>query len=292
MKNKIKNTLIYEIYRLALPEIWLEIILPLLVGAAAAIKFNGSFNLGWFIINLFNMFLVIIAINSWTIIIDSETNFYQIFYYHRYYPLEKDYDKDIKIITDKKLFLTAILSTLFSILTIILTAWFKSVFLIWIIIFTIALLILYIYLQMQLIESLFDELIVGLINGPLLVLISFIIQTGRISLDPIIVSLPLSVLIVNIRWLYQHKKNYLLKGLQILLLAAYASFALIFAYFNSIIYLILFLTFPYTFYNIKLNKKFYLYYSPEFRIENYALKLYYITAILLSISMLLDYLIF
>ncbi|MGM0602471.1 MAG: hypothetical protein ACQESS_04085 [Bacillota bacterium] len=292
MRNKIKNTLIYEIYRLSLPEIWLEIILPLVVGAAAALKYNGSFNIGWFMANLINIFLVLIAVNSWIIIIDSETNFYQLFYYHRYYPSEKDYDRDIKIIQDKKLFLTAVLSTLFSILALILTAWFRSVFLIWIIMITAVLLLMYIYLQMQMIESLFDEFLVGLINGPALVLMSFVIQTGEISIIPLIVSLPLSILIVNIRWLNQHKENYLLKGLQILLLAAYASFALIFAYFNSIIYLLLFLTFPYTFYNIKLNKKFYLYYSPDFRIERYALRLYYISAVLLSFSMLLDYLVF
>jgi len=292
MYSKIKNTLIYEIYRLSLPEIWLEIILPLVVGAAAALKYSGSFNVGWFLANIVSLFSIVTAVNCWIIIIDPETNFYQLFYYHRYYPSEKDYDRDIKILKGKKLFLTAVLSTLFSILTIILIAWFRSGFLIWVVMITAFFLLLYIYLQMQLIESLFDEFLVGLINGPALVLMSFIIQAEEISIIPLIVSLPLSILIVNIRWLYQHKEKHLLKGLQILLLAAYASFALIFAYFNSIIYLLLFLTFPYTFYNIKLNKKFYLYYSPDFRIENYALKLYYISAVLLAFSMLLDYLIF
>jgi hypothetical protein len=288
-----KDSLIYKLYRLSLPELWLDLFLPILLGAAISLNFNSEFNIFYFIITAFAFLLFILSANSWIkyffTISDSyekEITLYQLLYYN-YYSKEKLINKPE--LNKKILLLTAIITTLLLILFVFFTIQINE-YIILIIFLSILLFIIYIFLQIKMIDSFFDELIIGLLAGPCLITISYMMQSGGFNIAIIFLELPVSLLAINLRWVSQHNRYYSFKGFKILLLFIYASFAFIFAIFNNIIFLFLYISLPIVMYKLKKDQNL-LYYNSKFDIIDFSRKLYYYTSLLLAALLIFDYII-
>lgn len=288
-----KDSLIYKLYRLSLPELWLDLFLPILLGAAISLNFNSEFNIFYFIITAFAFLLFILSANSWIkyffTISDSyekEITLYQLLYYN-YYRKEKLINKPE--LNKKILLLTAIITTLLLILFVFLTIQINE-YIILIIFLSILLFVIYIFLQIKIIDSFFDELIIGLLAGPCLITISYMMQSGGFNIAIIFLELPVSLLAINLRWVSQHNRYYSFKGFKILLLFIYASFAFIFAIFNNIIFLFLYISLPIVMYKLKKDQNL-LYYNSKFDIIDFSRKLYYYTSLLLAALLVFDYII-
>ncbi|MFW6281733.1 MAG: hypothetical protein ACOC1O_02925 [bacterium] len=291
-----KDSLIYKLYRLSLPELWLDLFLPILLGAAISLNINSEFNIFYFIITAFAFLLFILSANCWIkyffAVSDNskkEVNLYQLLYYFYYNRrIKEKLIKKLKV--DKKnLLLIAIITTLILIIFAILTIQINE-YIILIIFLSILLFIIYVFLQIKMIDSFFDELIIGLLAGPCLVTISYMLQSGGFNISIIFLELPISLLAINLRWVSQHNRYYSFKGFKILLLFIYASFALVFAIFNNIIFLLLYISLPIVMYKLKKDQNI-LYYNSEFEIIDFSRKLYYYTSLLLAALIVFDYII-
>jgi hypothetical protein len=291
-----KDSLIYKLYRLSLPELWLDLFLPILLGAAISLNINSEFNVFYFIITVFAFLIFILSANCWIKYFfaindnhEKEITLYQLLYYFYYnYQSKEILTKKLKI--DKKnLLLIAIITTLILILFTILTIQINE-YIIFIIFLSILLFIIYTFLQIKMIDSFFDELIIGLLAGPCLVTISYMLQSGGFNISIIFLELPISLLAINLRWVSQHNRYYSFKGFKIFLLFIYASFAIVFAIFNNIIFLFLYISLPIVMYKLKKDQNL-LYYNSEFNIIDFSRKLYYYTSLLLAALLVFDYII-
>lgn len=282
-----KNSLFYKLYKLSLPKIWLDIFLPLLIGAAAALNIYGRFNLFYFFVTAFTSIIFVFAANSWIKYFIEDSNLYQLVYYFHF---NRDFNKEKRKLNKKTLLLISILLTL-SFFMIILFSFYISNYLFLIIILTVCLFLIYLFLQLKMIDSFFDEFLIGLITGPLLISISFIIQSSNYNFSIILISLPISLLMINLRWVSQHKKDYSFLGFKVLMLFIYASFALIFSYFNSIIFLFLYISIFFVIRKIysisQLPND--LFFNNKTGIRVFSRKLYYYSSLLLSALLVIDY---
>ncbi len=279
-----KNNIFLKLYKLSLPKLWLDIFLPLLIGAAGALNLFGSFNLLSFAITVFAAVIFVFTVNSWIKFFNKDSNLYQLIYYFYFFNNPKRNEVEFK---NKFVLITSIILTvIFFILTILSLSINKYLFIL--IYITILAFLIYIFLQLKRVDSFFDEFLIGLITGPFLISISFIIQVSKFDFAVILISLPISLLMINLRWVSQHKKNYSIRGFKILLLFIYASFAIIFSYFNSIIYLFLFssIIFVIKKVSIKTNN---LFHNNMNEIRNFSRKLYYYNSLLLAALLIIDY---
>ena len=282
-----ENNLIYKLYHLSLKDLWLDILLPIFIGAALSLNLTSQFNIFYLFITLFALLIFIIAANSWIQYFFDKANLYQ-FVYHLYFSKSKNdlILKNLKI-EKKELFLIAIIASFLTIILAFFTLNISNLLFV-LIISSLLLFILYIFLQIKIIDSYFDEFIIGLLGGPILISISYIIHSGEFNLAVILISLPVSLFIINLRWVSQHKNKHSFKGFKVLLLLIYASFALIFSYFNNILFLLMYISLPYVMSKLK-NKKNLLTYNKEYKIISFSRKLYYYSTILLIALLILDY---
>lgn len=282
-----RNSLFYKLYKLSLPRIWLDIFLPLLIGAAAALNIYGSFNLFYFFMTALTSIIFVFAANSWIKYFIEESNLYQLVYYFHF---KRDFKKEKNKLNKKTLLLVSILLTMSFFIITLFTIYINR-YLFLIIVFTVFLFLIYLFLQLKMIDSFFDEFLIGLITGPLLISISFIIQSSKYNFSIILISLPISLLMINLRWVSQHKKEYSFSGFKILILFIYASFALIFSYFNSIIFLFLYTSIFFVIRKIysisKLPND--LFFNNKTGIRVFSRKLYYYSSLLLSALLVIDH---
>ncbi|ADQ15044.1 hypothetical protein [Halanaerobium hydrogeniformans] len=282
-----ENTLIYKLYYLSLKDIWLDILLPILLGAALALNLSSQFNIIYLLITLFTLLVFIIAANSWIQYFFDKANLYQFIYQLHFLKNKKKSTAKYFEIEKKELFLIAIIFTLLTITLIFFTINISNILFI-LIISSLLLFFLYIFLQVKIIDSYFDEFIIGLLGGPMLISISYIIHSGEFNLAVILLSLPIALFIINLRWVSQHNNKYSFKGFKVLLLLIYASFALIFSYYNNVLFLLLYISLPFVMTKIK-NKENLLSYNKKYKIVSFSRKLYYYSTILLITLLILDY---
>lgn len=291
-----KNNFFYKIYQLSTPELWLDLFLPILLGAAISLNLNSQFKLLYFLITAAAFLTFIISANSWIKYFfkisenfQKESNLYQLVYYFYFNSKKKKHKNKSINIGNKTLIHTAIITTLLLIIFSVLSIRINQYLLI-LILTSILLFMIYIYLQIKMIDSFFDELIIGLLSGPLLISISYLIQSGSYDISVIIISLPISLFVINLRWVSQHNRKYSYKGFKVLLLFIYASYAVIFAIFNNILFLFLYISLPIVMYKVNKNKKI-LYYNSNFNLINFSRKFYYYNAVLLAALLVIDYII-
>jgi len=291
-----RNSLFYKIYRLSLPELWLDLFLPILLGAAVSLNISSKFNILYFFITAAAFIIFTTAANSWLKYFfalnnerENNIDLYQFVYYFYFDSYRRDKQKKEPTFKKNNLLLTAIISTLLLTLFSFFSLQIND-HLIILILISILLFLIYIFLQIKIVDSYFDELIIGLLSGPFLTVISYMVQSGDFNISVIIISIPISLLIINLRWVSQHNNLYSLKGFKIFLLLIYGSFAIIFSIFNNVIYLFLFISFPIVLYKLNKNQV-KLYQSSNFDIINFSRKLYYYTAVLMSALFVLDYII-
>ena len=279
-----EDSIFYKLYKLSLPKLWLDIFLPLLIGAAGALNIFGSFSLLSFFITVFASVIFVFTANTWIKFFNKDSNLYHLIYYFYFY--NSPTRNEVKFKNKFLLITSIILTVIFFILTILSLSISKYLFIL--IYITILAFLIYIFLQLKRVDSFFDEFLIGLITGPFLISISFIIQVSEFDFVVILISLPISLLMINLRWVSQHKKNYSIRGFKVLLLFIYASFAVIFSYFNSIIYLFLFTSIIFVIKKVSIKSN-NLFYTNMNEIRNFSRKFYYYNSLLLAALLIIDY---
>lgn len=282
-----ENTLSYKLYYLSLKDLWLDILLPIFLGAALSFNLSSQFNIFYLFITIFALLVFIIAANSWIQYFFDKANLYKFIYQLHFLKNKKQVAAEHLEIEKKELFLIAVIFSLLTLTLVFLSLNISNLLFI-VIIISLLLFILYIFLQIKIIDSYFDEFIIGLLSGPMLISISYIIHSAEFNLAVILLSLPVALFIINLRWVSQHNNKYSLKGFKLLLLLIYASFALIFSYFNNILFLLLYISLPYVMNKVKKQADL-LSAKKKYKLVSFSRKLYYYSTIMLIALLILDY---
>lgn len=233
-------------WQLADPKIWIASTVPMVVGAAFAFGSTGRFDLYWFIVALIAVYCIEIgknAVNEW---VDYTSGV------DRFITPDKrtPFSGGKKTIVDGKLTLSEVV--MIAVVTFVIACviglyimFFKERGIFWIGIAGVLLSILYSLPPFKLAYRGFGEVTVGLTFGPLIVLGIYYLQTGRVDLSALWVSIPIGILIANVLWINQfpdyeadargNKRNWLVrlgkkKGVKVfalLFLAAYLWFILL-----------------------------------------------------------------
>ncbi|MCM8901900.1 prenyltransferase [Caldicoprobacter algeriensis] len=233
-------------WQLADPKIWIASTVPMVVGAAFAFGRTGRFDLYWFIVALIAVYCIEIgknAVNEW---VDYKSGV------DRFITPDKrtPFSGGKKTIVDGKLTLSEVV--MIAVVTFVIACmiglyimFFKEMGILWIGIAGVLLSIFYSLPPFKLAYRGLGEVTVGLTFGPLIVLGIYCLQTGRVDLSALWVSIPIGILIANVLWINQfpdyeadargNKRNWLVrlgkeKGVKVfalLFLAAYLWFILL-----------------------------------------------------------------
>jgi 1,4-dihydroxy-2-naphthoate octaprenyltransferase len=233
-------------WQLADPKIWIASTVPMVVGAAFAFGSTGRFDLYWFIVALIAVYCIEIgknAVNEW---VDYKSGV------DRFITPDKrtPFSGGKKTIVDGKLTLSEVV--MIAVVTFAVACgiglyimFFKEMGIFWIGIAGVLLSIFYSLPPFKLAYRGLGEVTVGLTFGPLIVLGIYYLQTGRVDLSALWVSIPIGILIANVLWINQfpdyeadaqgNKRNWLVrlgkeKGVKVfalLFLAAYLWFILL-----------------------------------------------------------------
>jgi 1,4-dihydroxy-2-naphthoate octaprenyltransferase len=233
-------------WQLADPKIWIASTVPMVVGAAFAFGSTGRFDLYWFIVALIAVYCIEIgknAVNEW---VDYKSGV------DRFITPDKrtPFSGGKKTIVDGKLTLPEVV--MIAVVTFAVACgiglyimFFKEMGIFWIGIAGVLLSIFYSLPPFKLAYRGLGEVTVGLTFGPLIVLGIYYLQTGRVDLSALWVSIPIGILIANVLWINQfpdyeadaqgNKRNWLVrlgkeKGVKVfalLFLAAYLWFILL-----------------------------------------------------------------
>ncbi|MFO7154392.1 MAG: prenyltransferase [Caldicoprobacter oshimai] len=233
-------------WQLADPKIWIASTVPMVVGAAFAFGSTGRFDLYWFIVALIAVYCIEIgknAVNEW---VDYKSGV------DRFITPDKrtPFSGGKKTIVDGKLTLPEVV--MIAVVTFAVACgiglyimFFKEMGIFWIGIAGVLLSIFYSLPPFKLAYRGLGEVTVGLTFGPLIVLGIYCLQTGRVDLSALWVSIPIGILIANVLWINQfpdyeadaqgNKRNWLVrlgkeKGVKVfalLFLAAYLWFILL-----------------------------------------------------------------
>ncbi|MDN5276610.1 MAG: 1,4-dihydroxy-2-naphthoate polyprenyltransferase [Clostridiales bacterium] len=233
-------------WQLADPKIWIASTVPMVVGAAFAFGSTGRFDLYWFIVALIAVYCIEIgknAVNEW---VDYKSGV------DRFITPDKrtPFSGGKKTIVDGKLTLPEVV--MIAVVTFAIACgiglyimFFREMGIFWIGIAGVLLSIFYSLPPFKLAYRGLGEVTVGLTFGPLIVLGIYCLQTGRVDLSALWVSIPIGILIANVLWINQfpdyeadargNKRNWLVrlgkeKGVKVfalLFLAAYLWFILL-----------------------------------------------------------------
>lgn len=233
-------------WQLADPKIWIASTVPMVVGAAFAFGSTGRFDLYWFIVALIAVYCIEIGKNAVNEGVDYKSGV------DRFITPDKrtPFSGGKKTIVDGKLTLSEVV--MIAVVTFVIACiiglyimFFREMGIFWIGIAGVLLSIFYSLPPFKLAYRGLGEATVGLTFGPLIVLGIYYLQTGRVDLSALWVSIPIGILIANVLWINQfpdyeadargNKRNWLVrldkeKGVKVfalLFLAAYLWFILL-----------------------------------------------------------------
>ncbi|MBM7582753.1 1,4-dihydroxy-2-naphthoate octaprenyltransferase [Caldicoprobacter guelmensis] len=191
-------------WQLADPKIWIASTVPMVVGAAFAFGSTGKFDIYWFIVALTAVYCIEIgknAVNEWVDYLSGVDRFVT--------PDKRTpFSGGKKTIVDEKLtpsevVMIALVTFLIACGIGLYIIFFKEIGVLWIGIAGILLSILYSLPPFKLAYRGLGEVTVGLTFGPLIVLGIYCLQTGKMDLSALWVSLPIGILIANVLWINQ-----------------------------------------------------------------------------------------
>ncbi|MFW6389544.1 MAG: prenyltransferase [Halanaerobiales bacterium] len=275
MENKRKR--IWKgFWQLADPKIWIASTIPMLIGAAMAFSRKGRLNIYWFIWTIIGIYMIEIGKNAINEIVDYKSGV------DRYVTPEErtPFSGGKKTIVDgllntKETKIIAFLTMTAGSLIGLYICFYHEPSIIWIGLSGFIFSIIYSVPPFKLAYRGLGELTVGLTFGPLIVLGTYMVQTGSISLPVILVSLPVGFLIANVLWINQYpdykadkkgkKYNWVVrlgkqKGVKIyalLFAASYLSLIIITIFTGNPIWLLPFVSLPLVYQAVKVAGKHY-----------------------------------
>jgi len=191
-------------WQLADPKIWIASTVPMIVGAAFAFGNSGKFDLYWFLVALIAVYCIEIGKNAVNEYVDYLSGV------DRFVSPDKrtPFSGGKKTVVDGKLTLTEVV--IIAIVTFLIAGGiglyiisFKEISVLWIGIAGILLSIIYSIPPFKLAYRGLGEITVGLTFGPLIVLGVYCLQTGKVDLSALLISIPIGVQIANVLWINQ-----------------------------------------------------------------------------------------
>jgi 1,4-dihydroxy-2-naphthoate octaprenyltransferase len=191
-------------WQLADPKIWIASTVPMIVGAAFAYGNAGRFSFYWFVVALAAVYCIEVgknAVNEW---MDFKSGV------DRFVTPDKrtPFSGGKKTIVEGKLTLTEV--AIIAVVTFILACaiglyimFFREMGIFWIGMTGVLLSIMYSLPPFKLAYRGFGEVAVGITFGPLIVLGIYYVQTGRMDMSALWVSIPIGILIANVLWINQ-----------------------------------------------------------------------------------------
>lgn len=191
-------------WQLADPKIWIASTVPMVVGGAFAYGYTGKFDIYWFLIALIAVYCIEIGKNAVNEYVDYLSGV------DRFVSPDKrtPFSGGKKTIVDGKLTLTEVV--IIAIVTFLIACgiglyiiFFKEISVLWIGIAGVLLSIVYSLPPFKLAYRGLGEVTVGLTFGPLIVLGIYCLQTGKMDLSALLISIPIGILIANVLWINQ-----------------------------------------------------------------------------------------
>ncbi len=204
--EKTDRSLLWEgFWQLADPKIWIASTVPMAVGGALAFGLENTFNLYWFLVSMFGIFLIEIGKNAINEYIDYQSGVDLFVTPDKRTP----FSGGKKAIVDGKLTLKqtaviAVVTMLGGCLTGLYIVFFREPSVIWIGMAGVFMAVFYSLPPLKLCYRGVGELTVGFTFGPLILLGTFLVQVGTIYSEVVLASLPIGFIIANVLWINQY----------------------------------------------------------------------------------------
>jgi 1,4-dihydroxy-2-naphthoate octaprenyltransferase len=250
-------------WQVADPKIWIASTVPMAVGAALAFGITGQFNWYWFLVSVAGVYAIEIGKNAANDLVDYMTGVDLLVTPEKKTPFSggKRAIVDGNLTLREAAFITVAALGIGGMTGLYIT-FFREAALFWIGTSGLFFAAAYSLPPFKLAYRGLGELVVGVTFGPLIVCGTFVVQTGFLSIEPLLVSLPIGFLIANVLFINQYpdyeadslggKRNWVVrlgkeKGLKIylaLFVLAYISLCSLFVMSGNPFWLLPLLTLP------------------------------------------------
>lgn len=292
-------------WQLADPKIWIASTVPMFVAAAYAYGKTGEFDLFWFVVSVIGIYLIEIGKNAVNEFIDYKSGVDTFVTPDKRTP----FSGGKKTIVEGKL--TVEETVIIALVTILVSCAIGLAIVIFreprVFIVGLAGVLIAVFYSLppfKLSYRGFGEIAVGITFGPLIVIGMYLVMTHHVSIDVLLVSLPIGFLITNVLWINQypdyeadlkgHKYNLLVrigkqKGVIVyaaLYVAAYLSLALIALVTKNPIWLMTFITIPLAVRSVNVARKYYDEIPKLVKANADTIKIYQIVGLIMILSSL------
>lgn len=292
-------------WQLADPKIWIASTVPMFVAAAYAYGKTGEFDLFWFVVSVIGIYLIEIGKNAVNEFIDYKSGVDTFVTPDKRTP----FSGGKKTIVEGKL--TVEETVIIALVTILVACAIGLAIVIFreprVFIVGLAGVLIAVFYSLppfKLSYRGFGEIAVGITFGPLIVIGMYLVMTHHVSIDVLLVSLPIGFLITNVLWINQypdyeadlkgHKYNLLVrigkqKGVIVyasLYVAAYLSLALIALITKNPIWIVTFITIPLAVRSVNVARKYYDEIPKLVKANADTIKIYQIVGLIMILSSL------
>ncbi|MDI3518272.1 MAG: 1,4-dihydroxy-2-naphthoate polyprenyltransferase [Caldanaerobacter sp.] len=294
-------------WQLADPKIWIASTVPMFVAAAYAYGKTGEFDLFWFVVSVIGIYLIEIGKNAVNEFIDYKSGVDTFVTPDKRTP----FSGGKKTIVEGKL--TVEETVIIALVTILVSCAIGLAIVIFreprVFIVGLAGVLIAVFYSLppfKLSYRGFGEIAVGITFGPLIVIGMYLVMTHHVSIDVLLVSLPIGFLITNVLWINQypdyeadlkgHKYNLLVrigkqKGVIVyasLYIAAYLSLALIALVTKNPIWIVTFITIPLAVRSVNVARKYYDEIPKLVKANADTIKIYQIVGLIMILSSLVS----
>lgn len=292
-------------WQLADPKIWIASTVPMFVAAAYAYGKTGEFDLFWFVVSVIGIYLIEIGKNAVNEFVDYKSGVDTFVTPDKRTP----FSGGKKTIVEGKL--TVEETVIIALVTILVSCAIGLAIVIFreprVFIVGLAGVLIAVFYSLppfKLSYRGFGEIAVGITFGPLIVIGMYLVMTHHVSIDVLLVSLPIGFLITNVLWINQypdyeadlkgHKYNLLVrigkqKGVIVyasLYVAAYLSLALIALVTKNPIWIVTFITIPLAVRSVNVARKYYDEIPKLVKANADTIKIYQIVGLIMILSSL------
>lgn len=292
-------------WQLADPKIWIASTVPMFVATAYAYGKTGEFDLFWFVVSVIGIYLIEIGKNAVNEFIDYKSGVDTFVTPDKRTP----FSGGKKTIVEGKL--TVEETVIIALVTILVSCAIGLAIVIFreprVFIVGLAGVLIAVFYSLppfKLSYRGFGEIAVGITFGPLIVIGMYLVMTHHVSIDVLLVSLPIGFLITNVLWINQypdyeadlkgHKYNLLVrigkqKGVIVyaaLYVAAYLSLALIALVTKNPIWIVTFITIPLAVRSVNVARKYYDEIPKLVKANADTIKIYQIVGLIMILSSL------
>jgi len=292
-------------WQLADPKIWIASTVPMFVAAAYAYGKTGEFDLFWFVVSVIGIYLIEIGKNAVNEFVDYKSGVDTFVTPDKRTPFSGGKKTIVEgKLTVEETIIIALVTILVSCAIGLAIVIFREprVFIVGLAGVLIA--VFYSLPPFKLSYRGFGEIAVGITFGPLIVIGMYLVMTHHVSIDVLLVSLPIGFLITNVLWINQypdyeadlkgHKYNLLVrigkqKGVIVyaaLYVAAYLSLALIALVTKNPIWIVTFITIPLAVRSVNVARKYYDEIPKLVKANADTIKIYQIVGLIMILSSL------